>query len=537
MAFYFQYRNLGKRVKQQLDELDDREKGQQESSPRFSGATAGGEQYDIGKDSASDDENGTAKNFPYAALDGIALETDQQGQKYYQNPKNWSLLSRMRTVSILVTIAFVVTAASSIDSAVARQAAMDFRVSEVTEALGGTAIYLIGFGVGALLASPASEMVGRYPVYLGTLIIFGCWLIGAGLAPNIGAQIAFRFLAGLFGSPPLTVAGGSITDMFTTRERIWAFPIFAIVGFGGPVLCYCHGRPELALGRVDHAHYRWPGHCGDPDCKKGDTRAPASMYKARHLRKLTGDDRFKTVVEAAGHSFAKGLKANFTSPFILALEPIVLLFTLYLAVVYIILFTFLDGYTYIFQETYGVNQGISNLCFLGLLVGILMLLVIVPLVNNITTKQLARDGDDGTGKALNQGTRIIFSIIGASLIPLGLFWMGWTDYSSISVWSPLVASAVVGFGIISIFTSAYLYIIDSYHVYAASALTFVALVRYLAAGGMTVVGIPMYKNLGTHWTLTVLACISIVIALVPYVLYVWGHKVRGRSKYAVGESK
>jgi len=47
----------------------------------------------------------------------------------------------------------------------------------------------------------------------------------------------------------------------------------------------------------------------------------------------------------------------------------------------------------------------------------------------------------------------------------------------------------------------------------------------------------MYKNLGTHWTLTVLACISIVIAPVPYVLYVWGHKVRGRSKYAVGESK
>lgn len=56
--------------------------------------------------------------------------------------------------------------------------------------------------------------------------------------------------------------------------------------------------------------------------------------------------------------------------------------------------------------------------------------------------------------------------------------------SSISIWSPLVASAVVGFGIISIFTSAYLYIINSYHVYAASTLTFVALVRYLAAGGM-----------------------------------------------------
>jgi len=48
----------------------------------------------------------------------------------------------------------------------------------------------------------------------------------------------------------------------------------------------------------------------------------------------------------------------------------------------------------------------------------------------------------------------------------------------------------------------------------------------------TVVGVPMYENLGTHWTLTVLACISLVIAPVPYVLYKFGDKVRARSKYA-----
>lgn len=57
---------------------------------------------------------------------------------------------------------------------------------------------------------------------------------------------------------------------------------------------------------------------------------------------------------------------------------------------------------------------------------------------------------------------------------------------SISIWSPLMASVVIGFGIICVFMSAYMYVIDSYEVYAASALTFVALVRYLAAGGMYV---------------------------------------------------
>lgn len=97
----------------------------------------------------------------------------------------------------------------------------------------------------------------------------------------------------------------------------------------------------------------------------------------------------------------------------------------------------------------------------------------------------------------------------------------------------MAASVVVGFGIICIFLSAYMYIIQSYQQYAASALTFVALVRYLAAGGMTVVGIPMYKNLGVHWTLTVLGIISTVATLIPYVLFRMGSNLRTRSKYAV----
>lgn len=386
---------------------------------------------------------------------------------------------------------------------------MDFGVSDVTEALGGTGIYLIGFGVGALLASPASEMFGRYPVYLGSLIIFGCWLVGAALAPNIGAQIAFRFLAGLSGSAVLTVVGGSMSDIWNAKEKTWAFPLFAISGFGGPVL-----GPVIAsyIGVTGVLSWRWAEWImliADALvmalilATTRETLAPQLlMYKAGHFRKLTGDDRFKTAAEAVGHSFAGVLQKNFTRPFVLAVEPIVLLFTLYLTVVYIVLFTFLDGYTYIFQETYGINQGLSNLCFLGLLVGILLSMVLVPLVYSITKKQLARDGDDGTGKALNQETRIIFSMIGAPFIPIGLFWMGWTDYvsvlvkrsevnrnanetqPSISIWSPLVASAAVGFGVICVFMSGYMYIIDSYQVNAASALTFVALVRYLAAGGM-----------------------------------------------------
>lgn len=77
---------------------------------------------------------------------------------------------------------------------------------------------------------------------------------------------------------------------------------------------------------------------------KEETLAPRLLkYKAHYFRKLTGDHRFKSEVEAKGESLGNILYHGFSRPFILALEPIVLAFTLYLTVIYIVLFTFLDG--------------------------------------------------------------------------------------------------------------------------------------------------------------------------------------------------
>lgn len=39
--------------------------------------------------------------------------------------------------------------------------------------------------------------------------------------------------------------------------------------------------------------------------------------------------------------------------------------------------------------------------------------------------------------------------------------MGWTDYASISIWSPIIAAALFGYGVITLFISVYMYIIVS----------------------------------------------------------------------------
>jgi len=38
----------------------------------------------------------------------------------------------------------------------------------------------------------------------------------------------------------------------------------------------------------------------------------------------------------------------------------------------------------------------------------------------------------------------------------------WTDYAHISIWSPICAAGLFGFGVITLFISTYMYIIDSF---------------------------------------------------------------------------
>lgn len=168
------------------------------------------------------------------------------------NPRNWPRRKRALAVFVISTIAFIVGAAAPMDSAVLPQAAKDLHVSEVTESL-AVGIFLVGFGFGALFAGPVSEVLGRSITYFVTMSSMCIWLMASALAPSIGPQLVFRFLAGFSGATPLVCAGGSISDMFTPLETTYVFPIFAICGFGGPVL-----GPVVSFTLLVHGHLRGP---------------------------------------------------------------------------------------------------------------------------------------------------------------------------------------------------------------------------------------------------------------------------------------
>jgi hypothetical protein len=264
-------------------------------------------------------------------------------------------------------------------------------------------------------------------------------------------------------------------------------------------------------------------------------------WKASHLRHLTNDSRYVAPLEIQRQPLRTRILHALYRPFLMTIqEPTIMLWTAYLTVIYIMLFGFLAGYSFIFGDTYHMSQGITGLLFLGIGVGLFLASVpLTPLIYRWAKRDLAalREANpDKPNVHLPPESRLWYAMLGAPAIPISLLWMGWTAYAGVSYWSPLLASVFFGYGILTVFISTYQYLIDSYEVYAASALTMATLVRYVAAGGMIEVTIPMYKNLGVHWTLTVLASIAAVFTPVPYLFYRFGPRIRAKSKFAFGEN-
>lgn len=456
------------------------------------------------------------------------------------NPKSWSMARRFGITFTVASIGCVVGLASAIDSSALMPASREFHVSEVVESL-ATGLFLVGFGVGALWAGPFSETLGRNPVYIVTLTLYMIFIMASALSPNIAAQLVFRFIAGCFASTPLTCAGGTLSDLWSPTERTFSFPIFANAAFTGPLL-----GPVIGGWIVQSSVLSWRWVEWITLIISGlvlsivvlflpETFPPILLkWKAEHLRTLTGDERYRSEIEIRSETFTHRLGRALYRPILLTIrEPIVIMIALYLTVIYIVLFTFLEGYDYIFAQIHGTSPGITGLCFLGIIIGLFLSMLLVPLIFKWSKQELAKVQEQGRDK-LPPEFRLWFSMLGGSVaIPISLFWMAWTSDPNISIWSPLAASVLFGYGILCVFITSYQYVIDSYEMYAASALASVTLIRYAASGGMTVVAIPFYENMGVHYTLTIMACLSCLLAPLPYVFYKYGPWIRSKSKYAI----
>lgn len=170
-----------------------------------------------------------------------------------------------------------------------------------------------------------------------------------------------------------------------------------------------------------------------------ETYSPLLLkWKARQLRLRTGDKRFHAEMELEKTALLSRMAGACFRQFQLTMhEPIILLISLYMTIIYIVLFTFFDGYEYIFTDVHGLSQGLTNIVWVAMYSGIMLVALLVPLVYRWTKREFAKAEEAAAAEANGQEkkkvhtrpeNRLWFAMMGAPLIPIGLFWMGWTDY-------------------------------------------------------------------------------------------------------------
>jgi multidrug resistance protein len=191
----------------------------------------------------------------------------------------------------------------------------------------------------ALVIAPLSELYGRNPIYHVSNLTFVVFTIACAVSSNLNMLIGFRFLAGTAGSTAITIGSASIADMFVAQERGAALAMWGVGGLLGPVVGpIVGGYLSASLG------WRWTFWlinilAGTASIATlvvlKETYAPVILrHKARKLGKETGRTLRPKAVET-DLSPTQFMVRSLVRPLrMLILSPIVLVMSLYMAVVY-----------------------------------------------------------------------------------------------------------------------------------------------------------------------------------------------------------
>ncbi|EFR04750.1 polyamine transporter 1 [Nannizzia gypsea CBS 118893] len=459
---------------------------------------------------------------------------DWDGPDDPQNPKNFSRMKKWYITMMLSILTFCITFSSSVFSQATAVTAKIYGVSVEVTTL-GTALIVLGFALGPIIWGPLSEVYGRRLPLIICFIISALFQIPVAVAQNLATILVCRFLIGAFGSVTLAVVGGALVDIWEPVDRGIAAAGFCAATFLGPI-----AGPIIGGFIVpSHLGWRWTNWITlILDAAVGlvavfslpETFAPVILQsRATRLRFETKNWALHSSLDESPLTFNDIVHKYLSRPFeMLILEPILSLITLYLAVVYGILYLFFFAYPISFGEVRGWKTTLALQLYLslGLSIGILLGCAVLIYISKHQYAQKLKT----TGKLVPED-RLPPMIFAAITLPAGLFWFAWTSSPHIT-WVPQVVAGIpIGFGLIIIFLQGINYVVDVYLVYANSALAANTFVRSLLGAAFPMFASQMYHNLGVAWASSVLAFITLAMIPVPILFYVYGARIRAMSRF------
>ena len=176
---------------------------------------------------------------------------DWDGDDDPMNPRNMHAARKWLITVAIALCSMCVTCTSSLYTMTYDQMNEEFGSSRIVATL-GLSLFVIGLGLSPMALGPLSEFYGRRPIYIGAFVFFTIWLVPCAVAPNIETMLIARFFDGLSGSAFLSVAGGTVGDIFAGDELQGPMLIYTASPFIGPSL------GPLLGGFINHfLDWRW----------------------------------------------------------------------------------------------------------------------------------------------------------------------------------------------------------------------------------------------------------------------------------------
>jgi hypothetical protein len=261
-----------------------------------------------------------------------------------------------------------------------------------------------------------------------------------------------------------------------------------------------------------------------------ETYAPVLLQKrAKALSKRDGKVYISIMEKQQGKvEPAAAFKKALLRPWaLLFLEPIVLLISIYMAILYGTLYMLFGAFPIVFQQGRGWSEGIGGLAFIGVAVGMIIGVSYCIWDNGRYKRTQQKNGGEAPPEA-----RLPPACVGALALPIGLFWFAWTNSPSIHWSVSIIATAPFGFGMVIVFLSCMNYLIDAYTIYAASVLAANSVLRSLFGAAFPLFTTQMYDTLGIHWASSIPAFLALACLPFPFLFYKYGTPIRMKCKYA-----
>lgn len=422
----------------------------------------------------------------------------------------------------------------------------EWHLSETT-IYAGVTVFTLCFAAAPMILAPFSELQGRRPVFVISGIIFVISQIGSGVTSSFAGMLITRALAGISCSVFSTVVGGVLSDIYTTSERNKPMVIFT-----GAAMCGTGLGPMVSGILVQHLSWRWIFYVQTITCGvvvialtaffketrgsvilRRKVRTLNAWYDARERAGYVGLEelreghpvqrvRWKVAKEAERDTVYSMIKVSLSRPLQLFFtESVVFWFSLWMAFAWSVLYMTFEALPLVFTTNHGFNAQQNGLVFSTIPVASLIA-ASVAIYQDGSTQRSDKEPE----------ARLYTTCLQSTLLPIGLFWLGWTLFPSIHWIVPTLAVGCITLGIFSVYLAVSNYLADMYGSYASSAIAAQSFCRNVFAAAIPLFTLPLFRTLTFQGASSLLGGVGIAISLVPWILVRYGPSIRARSKIA-----